>query len=80
MMMTVYEAALLIEATNEIAAYERQHKAEVWTEFYEFAEKMMPIVEAGLKALETEQIEPWEEAYKAMDREIEKTFGIKLEQ
>lgn len=77
--MTVNEAALLIEASNTITHYETQHKTEVWSEFYDFAEKMMPIVEVGLKALASEQIEPWEEAYKAMDREIERVFGIDLE-
>lgn len=77
--MTVNEAALLIEASNTITHYEKQHKTEVWSEFYDFAEKMMPIVEAGVRALAAEQIEPWEEAYKAMDREIERVFGINLE-
>lgn len=78
--MTLVEATMLIEAANQVSAYERQHKVELWNEFYDFAEKMLPIVDVGMEALESEPIEPWEEAYKAMDREIEKTFGIKLEQ
>ena len=77
--MTVDEAALLIEASNAISHYERTHNTEVWTLFYDFAEKMIPIVEVGMNVLRTDQIEPWENAYDAMDREIEKVFGIKLE-
>ena len=77
--MTINEAALLIEASNQIAAYEKAHHTELWTEFYDFAEKMMPIVEVGLEALASDMVEQWEHAYEAMDREIEKVFGIKLE-
>lgn len=77
-MMTLNEAAMLIEATNQVTAYERRHKTEVWSEFYDFAEKMLPIVEVGMKALESEQIDPWEKAYEAMDRELERVFNIRI--
>lgn len=78
--MTVIEATMLIEAANQVSAYERQHKVELWNEFYDFAEKMLPIVDVGMEALESEPIEPWEKAYEAMDREIERVFGIKIDE
>lgn len=78
--MTLVEATMLIEAANQVSAYERQHKVELWNEFYDFAEKMLPIVDAGMEVLASEKIDPWEKAYEAMDREIERTFGIKIEE